>query len=87
MSFLTAPAVLVTIMDEDVDISMVFNLVEEETKETKEKSNLTGDDFFHSGYRLPKLDPKGISIPQTFYDQILSNLYLPGEVAPPPEFS
>lgn len=87
LSFIVAPTVLVTAVDDDLDVSMAFNLVEEETKETKEKSTTLVDDFLHKGHFLTLRDLKEIKYSQTFYTTILANLYCPGEVAPPPEFS
>ena len=87
LSFIVAPTVLVTAVDDDLDVSMAFNLVEEETKETKEKSTTLVDDFLHKGHFLTLRYLKEIKYSQTFYTTILANLYCPGEVAPPPEFS
>lgn len=87
MSFIVAPTVLVTAVDNDLDLSMAFSLVEEETKETKEKSTSIVDDFFHTGYSLPLSNLEEIKRAQTFYNSILAHLYCPGEVAPPPELS
>lgn len=86
LSFIVAPTVLVTAIDDDMDVSMAFNLVEEETKETKEKSTTVVDDFLHEGYFLPLRDLKEIKYSRTFYITFLAQLYCPGEVAPPPEF-
>ncbi len=87
MSFLFAPTVLVTAVDDGLDISMAFNLVEEETKETKEKSTSITDDFFHTDHFVFLVDMKEISNNQTFYNFVVAYLYCPGEVAPPPELS
>ena len=87
LSFIVAPTVLVIAIDDDLDVSMAFNLVEEETKETKEKSTSIVDDFFHAGYFLPLRSLEEIKGVQYFCNTILAHLYCPGEVAPPPEFS
>lgn len=87
LSFIFAPTVLVTAVDDDLDVSMVFNLVEEETKETKEKSTSITDDFFHTSHYISLGDLKEITHSQTFHHCIVSYLYFPGEVAPPPELS
>lgn len=87
MSFIVAPTILVTAIDDNLDVSMAFNIVEEETKETKEKSNSIVDDFFHAGYFYPSASLEKINGVQTFCNTILANLYCPGEVAPPPELS
>lgn len=88
LSFLMSPTIMVTAIDKDVDISMVFNLVEEETKETKEKGVEVIDIFLKKPllflFGLNKIE---IKRNQAFYNRILSTLYCPGEVAPPPEFS
>jgi len=79
---------MVTAVDKDADISMVFNLAEEETKETKEKSAGLSDEFFKKPNLLVEsLELKEIKSSETLYIKILANLYCPGEVAPPPELS
>src|SRR5690606_24264585 len=87
LTFIVAPTVLVTALDDDMDVRMAFNLVEEETKETKEKSTSIVDDLFHAGYSLPLRSLEEIKGVQHFCHTILAHLYCPGEVAPPPEFS
>ncbi|HLT06111.1 MAG TPA: hypothetical protein VK014_01225 [Cyclobacteriaceae bacterium] len=85
MSFIFAPTILVTAIDDDVDVSMVFNMVEEETKETKEKSTTYVDDLFHSAFVLPSCEFETYKSTRAFYNSVLAHLYCPGEVAPPPE--
>jgi len=88
LSFLMSPTVMVTAVDKEADISMVFNLAEEETKETKEKGAGLSDEFFKkSNLLVGSLELKEIKGSETFYIKILANLYCPGEVAPPPELS
>jgi hypothetical protein len=87
LSFIFAPTVLVTAVDDDLDVTMAFNLVEEETKETKEKATSMMDDFFHAGYFFPLSSLEESKGAQNFFNSILAHLYCPGEVAPPPEFS
>lgn len=86
-SFIMAPTVLVTVVDHELEVGLASNIVEEETKETKEKSTSVVDDFFHTGYFLPSTPLTAIKGVNTFYDTILAHLHCPGEVAPPPEFS
>lgn len=88
VSFLVSPSLLVTLVDQDADISFVFALVEEETKESKEKNVLDTDEPFDNSVNpYFKTDEIKISVAQLSFIKILSSLYSPGEVAPPPEFS
>ncbi len=86
-SFIMTPTVLVTVVDHELEVGLAFNVVEEETKETKEKSSSVVDDLFHTSYFLPSKPLTAIKGVNTFYDTILAHLHCPGEVAPPPEFS
>lgn len=88
MAFIITPTVMVICIDADVDISMVFALVEEDTKESKEKSVLDSDeDFQKTLISLLGLDEKETKTTPTFFKMQLCNLYCPGEIAPPPELS
>jgi len=88
VSFLVTPSLIVTLIDQNADISFVFALVEEETKESKEKSVVDSDEPFDKPlYPSFKRDGIKILVAQSSFIKILSSLYSPGEVAPPPEFS
>lgn len=86
MSFILTPTLLVTCMDDNVDISMVFALVEEETKESKEKSVLDSDEVFHkTPFPALGLHENETKTPSSFFVMQLCHIYCPGEIAPPPE--
>ncbi|MEX2595145.1 MAG: hypothetical protein WD426_20440 [Anditalea sp.] len=87
LSFIVTPTILVSWIDEDVDISLVFTLVEEETKETNEKKSLNSDEAFERPNSVLTYDLFEIKATEIFYCKILYNPYCPGEVAPPPELS
>ena len=90
MSFIITPTALVTWVDEDTDISMVFTLVEEEkeNKETKEKGTHDSDEAFEKPkHSNPNIDVFEISVGDVFFSPNFYHPYCPGEVAPPPEFS
>lgn len=88
MSFIVTPTLMVTCIDRDADISFVFALIEEETKESKEKGTLDSDEVFQKSY-FPLVAFNGLEINQafTFFEKVLNDLYCPGEIAPPPELS
>ena len=79
---------MVTCIDEDADISMIFALVEEETKESNEKAGVDSDELYHKSHvtKLIALSLDKLSH-AAFFSRHLDNLYCPGEIAPPPEFS
>lgn len=88
MSFIITPSVMVTCIDADIDISMVFALVEEETKESKDKSMMDADKVFQkTQFPVPGLNEIVTKKGNTFFIMNLCNLYCPGEIAPPPELS
>lgn len=89
VSFLVSPSLLVTLVDKEADISFVFALVEEETKESKEKSPAGDADepFDRPVYPCFELDEVKTLSAQSSFNRILQSLYAPGEVAPPPELS
>ena len=85
LAFITFPTILVTCIDGEAEIAMVFVLAEEETKEkdpkhADESYNKPDYPFFHR-------DLVEIDTPDTFYNEILTDLFSPGDIAPPPEFS
>jgi len=88
VSFLITPTVLTTWIDPDLDISMVFALVEEENKESKSKNILETDDKFKdpAEYLVNSIEMRFKSR-HIFYNEILNQLFFPGEVAPPPELA
>ena len=78
------PTIIVTSIDENVDISLVYSFVEEETEI---KSELNVDDFFHSNSFISKnAQIRTVSIPFSF-NKILTSLSCPGIIVPPPDFS
>src|SRR5690606_19806206 len=88
LSFLMSPNILVKAFDKNVDIFREFYLVDEETEETEEKVVGVVDIVLKKHVML-LIVLKNIDIKrkQAFYNRILSMLFCPGEVAPPPEFS
>jgi hypothetical protein len=87
LSFILAPTILVTWIDEDVDITMVYTLVEEETKETKEKKSVDWDETYERPNSALTFDNFASKAAGIFYCTIFYNPFCPGEVAPPPELS
>lgn len=72
--------------DQDLDISPVFTLVEEENKENKSKNLLEIDDKFRNPMEcLVNPTETRFKSRHIFYNQILNQLFLPGQAAPPPE--
>jgi hypothetical protein len=84
LTLLVAPTIIVASIDENVDISMVFSFVEEESEI---KGELNVDDFFQSNSFIPEnAQIRAVSTSFSF-NKILTSLSCPGIIVPPPEFS
>ncbi|GEO20016.1 hypothetical protein CQA01_05500 [Cyclobacterium qasimii] len=87
LSLLFVPTIIVTAIDEDVNISMIFSFAEEETKENEVKSELDIDDFFTSNNFLPEHSFISKFSSDINFEKILTSLHSPGIIVPPPELS
>ena len=87
-SFLVTPTLLVTLVDREADILFVFALVEEESKESKEKNKVDKDEPYDKPvYPVFRWEDIKTQSTRYFSNNFLYNLYCPGEVAPPPELA
>ena len=87
LSLLFVPTIIVTAIDEEVNISMIFSFAEEETKENEVKSELDIDDFFTSNNYLSEQSFVSKISSDINFEKILTSLHSPGIIVPPPDFS
>ena len=81
------PTIIVTAIDEQADISMVYSFAEEETKEHEVKISANLDDYIFT-HRF--FDERAFSelVTAKFNNvNLLAFLHHPGIIVPPPEFS
>lgn len=85
LSFIIFPSILVTCIDDEADIAIVFVLAEEETKEKDPKH--ADESYKKPDYPILPGGLAEIDAPDTFYHEILTSLFSPGDIGPPPELS
>ncbi|MFC5625283.1 hypothetical protein [Algoriphagus winogradskyi] len=86
-SLLVVPSVIVSAIDEEVDISMVYSFAEEETKEHEVKVSANLDDYiFSSTYLDERTFSELITIKYSNVGYLTAIQHV-GIIVPPPEFS
>jgi hypothetical protein len=83
LSILVMPVIIVTTLDENTDISLVYSFVEEESEI---KGELNMDDFVQLNSFIPDNNEiRTVSTP-FFFDNILMSFFSLGIIVPPPKF-
>ncbi|WP_146260522.1 hypothetical protein [Algoriphagus chordae] len=84
---MVVPSIIVSAIDEEADISMVYSFAEEETKEHEVNFSANLDEFiFSSTYLNERAFSDLITVKFNNVDFLTSQHYV-GIIVPPPEFS